>query len=255
MDSLYNIEQELLDVIATLEDNGGEFTPELEERLIIGQDNLREKLTSYVAVINKMTAQIDACKCEEKRVSSLRKSRENTLDRIKESVLNAVRLFGDATKNGNYVIDLDTCRLSTRSSSSVNIDEERVDDYIKCIIRFISENDVNNCNEVEYTGIDMINYINTIYKSMCVEKGIDYVPFTATDLYNIPITVMYTSPNFAELYDVKHLIKAIASSPNFSVNSAISKTNIQQCAAACDSDGHPLSTVASINSKDNLQIK
>ena len=255
MDSLYNIEQELLDVIATLEDNGGEFTPELEERLAIGQDNLREKLTSYVAVINKMTAQIDACKCEEKRVSSLRKSRENTLDRVKESVLNAVRLFGDATKNGNYVIDLDTCRLSTRSSSSVNIDEERVDDYIKCIIRFISENDVNNCNELEYTGIDMINYINMIYKSICVEKGIDYVPFTATDLYNIPITVMYTSPNFAELYDVKHLIKAIASSPNFSINPAISKTNIKQCAAACDSDGHPLSTVASINSKDNLQIK
>lgn len=255
MDSLYNIEQELLDVIAILEDNGGEFTPELEERLIIGQDNLREKLTSYVAVINKMTAQIDACKCEEKRVSSLRKSRENTLDRVKESVLNAVRLFGDATKNGNYVIDLDTCRLSTRSSSSVNIDEERVDDYIKCITMFISENDVNNCNEVEYTGIDMLNSINSIYKNICIEKGIDYVPFTATDLYNIPITVMYTSPNFAELYDVKQLIKAIASSPNFSINPAISKTNIKQCASACDSEGHPLSTVASINSKDNLQIK
>lgn len=255
MDSLYNIEQELLDVIATLEDNGGEFTPELEERLIIGQDNLREKLTSYVAVINKMTAQIDACKCEEKRVSSLRKSRENTLDRIKESVLNAVRLFGDATKNGNYVIDLDTCRLSTRSSSSVNIDEERVDDYIKCIIRFISENDVNNCNELEYTGIEMLNAINSIYKNICIEKNIDYIPFTPTDLYNIPITVMYTSPNFAKLYDVKHLIKAIASSPNFSINPAISKTNIKQYAAACDSDEHSISTVASINSKDNLQIK
>ena len=255
MDSLYNIEQELLDVIATLEDNGGEFTPELEERLVIGQDNLREKLTSYVAVINKMTAQIDACKCEEKRVSSLRKSRENTLDRIKESVLNAVRLFGDATKNGNYVIDLDTCRLSTRASSSINIDEDRVDDYIKCITIFISENDANNCNELEYTDTDMINYINMIYKPMCVEKGIDYVPFTITDLYNIPLAVVYTSPNFAELYDVKHLIKAIAAKPNFTINPAISKTNMKQCAAACDSDGHPLSTVASINSKDNLQIK
>ena len=171
MDSLYNIEQELLDVIATLEDNGGEITPELEERLIIGQDNLREKLTSYVAVINEITAKIDACKCEEKRISSLRKSRENTLDRVKESVLNAVRLFGDATKNGNYVIDLDTCRLSTRASSSVNIDEERVDDYIKCITIFISENDANNCNEVEYTGIDMLNSINSIYKNICIEKN------------------------------------------------------------------------------------
>ena len=255
MDSLYNIEQELLDVIATLEDNGGELTPELEERLIIGQDNLREKLTSYVAVINKMTAQIDACKCEEKRVSSLRKSRENTLDRIKESVLNAVRLFGDATKNGNYVIDLDTCRLSTRASSSVNIDEERVNDYIKCIMIFISENDANNCNEVEYTGIDMLNSINSIYKNICIEKGIDYVPFTATDLYNIPITVVYTSPNFAELYGVKNLIKAIANKPNFAINPAIIKTNMKQCAAACDSEGHPLSTIASINNKDNLQIK
>ena len=255
MDSLYNIEQELLDVISTLEDNGGEFTPELEERLIIGQDNLREKLTSYVAVINKMTAQIDACKCEEKRVSSLRKSRENTLDRIKESVLNAVRLFGDATKNGNYVIDLDTCRLSTRSSSSVNIDEERVDDYIKCITIFISENDVNNCNEFEYTALEILNGINSIYQRICFEKDINYIPFTIDDLCSIPITVMYTSPNFAELYGVKHLIKAIASKPNFSINPAISKTNMKQSAAACDVNGHPLSTVASINSKDNLQIK
>ena len=255
MDSLYNIEQELLDVIATLEDNGGELTPELEERLIIGQDNLREKLTSYVAVINEMTAKIDACKCEEKRISSLRKSRENTLDRVKESVLNAVRLFGDATKNGNYVIDLDTCRLSTRTSSSVNIDEERVDDYIKCITIFISENDANNCNELEYTDTDMINYINMIYKPMCVEKGIDYVPFTINDLYNISINVSYNSPNFVELYGVKSLIKSIASKPNFTINPVVCETNMKQCAAACDSEGHPLSTVASINNKDNLQIK
>ena len=224
MDSLYNIEQELLDVIATLEDNGGELTPELEERLIIGQDNLREKLTSYVAVINEMTAKIDACKCEEKRISSLRKSRENTLDRVKESVLNAVRLFGDATKNGNYVIDLDTCRLSTRASSSVNIDEDRVDDYIKCITIFISENDANNCNEVEYTGIDMLNSINSIYKNICIEKNIDYVPFTATDLYNIPLAVVYTSPNFAELYDVKHLIICYWS--NYNVRSICFYNNI-----------------------------
>lgn len=255
MDSLYNIEQELLDVISTLEDNGGELTPELEERLIIGQDNLREKLTSYVAVINEMTAKIDACKCEEKRISSLRKSRENTLDRIKESVLNAVRLFGDATKNGNYVIDLDTCRLSTRASSSVNIDEERVDDYIKCITIFISENDANNCNELEYTANEMLDGINSIYKKICIEKDIDCVPFTIDDLCSISLTVEYSSPNFVELYGVKNLIKAIANKPNFTINPAISKTNMKQCAAACDVNGHPLSTVASINNKDNLQIK
>ena len=74
-------------------------------------------------------------------------------------------------------------------------------------------------------------------------------------MYNIPLAVVYTSPNFAELYGVKNLIKAIANKSNFAINPAISKTNIKQCAAACDSEGHPLSTVASINNKDNLQIK
>ena len=94
-----------------------------------------------------------------------------------------------------------------------------------------------------------------IYKSISIKKGIDYVPFTITDLYNISINVSYNSPNFVELYGVKSLIKSIASKPNFTINPVVSKTNMKQCAAACDSDGHPLSTVASINSKDNLQIK
>ena len=56
--------------------NGGELTPELEEKLLLTQDNFKTKLNGYVNVINEITSKIDACKTEEKRISTLRKSRE-----------------------------------------------------------------------------------------------------------------------------------------------------------------------------------
>lgn len=255
MDSLYNIEQDLLSVINELEENGGEFTPELEEKLVISQENLREKLTSYVAVINRMTAQIDACKCEEKRISTLRKSRENTLERIKNNVLGAVHTFGYVTKNGNYVIDLDTCRLSTRLSSSVNIDEERVEDYVRCFIRFIAQNEADNCSQKEYTDDEMLIYINLVYKAICEEDNKEYVPFTMQDALNIPITVEYNSPNIFELYSFRKLIHSICYRPNFTIKHNCTKTNMKQLDYGKDNDGNPLVTVASITNKDNLQIK
>ena len=47
MASIYNITTELEDIFLELEENGGELTPELAERLAITQDNLKSKLDSY----------------------------------------------------------------------------------------------------------------------------------------------------------------------------------------------------------------
>ena len=44
MASIYNITTELEDIFLELEENGGELTPELEERLTITQDNLKSNL-------------------------------------------------------------------------------------------------------------------------------------------------------------------------------------------------------------------
>ena len=41
MANIYNITAELEDIFLELEENGGELTPELEERLAITQDNLK----------------------------------------------------------------------------------------------------------------------------------------------------------------------------------------------------------------------
>ena len=44
MASIYNITTELEDIFLELEENGGELTPELEERLAITQDNFKSNL-------------------------------------------------------------------------------------------------------------------------------------------------------------------------------------------------------------------
>jgi hypothetical protein len=48
MASIYNITTELEDIFLELEENGGELTPELEERLAITQDNLKSNLMVIV---------------------------------------------------------------------------------------------------------------------------------------------------------------------------------------------------------------
>ena len=48
MTNIYNITAELEDIFLELEENDGELTPELEERLAITQDNLKEKLNNYL---------------------------------------------------------------------------------------------------------------------------------------------------------------------------------------------------------------
>ena len=161
MANLYEIEQELLDIYNELEENGGELTPELEEKLLLTQDNFKTKLNGYVNVINEITSRIDACKTEEKRISTLRKSREKSINRLKEIVQRCVINFGDINKNGNYSIELDTCKLATRGSDTLEFDEQRIEDLIYCIHRCIIDYDIYSNS----TPKQILNTINSIYTS------------------------------------------------------------------------------------------
>lgn len=62
MASIYNITTELEDIFLELEENGGELTPELEERLAITQDNLKEKLNNYRKAYTMLNLDAESCK-------------------------------------------------------------------------------------------------------------------------------------------------------------------------------------------------
>ena len=115
MASIYNITTELEDIFLELEENGGELTPELEERLAITQDNLKSKLDSYRKAYTMFNLEAESCKKEEQRLAVLRKTKENNAERLKGVMLDAVIAYGDLGKSGNKVINLVDSKLYTKN--------------------------------------------------------------------------------------------------------------------------------------------
>jgi len=112
--SLYNINNEYLELISQVEQSEGVLTPELEEALTINKSELEVKSIAYVEVIKQRESLNERIDTEIKRLQSLKKSNDTLVSRLKNNLLNAVSLFG------NY--EAGFLKLSTRKSKSVVVD-------------------------------------------------------------------------------------------------------------------------------------
>ena len=95
MNSLYNINEKMLTLLSEIEENGGEQTEEINTQLEITIDELQTKSESYLAVIKGREAlnlQIDD---EIKRLQAMKKANNNLVSKLKNSLLNAVNIFGE----------------------------------------------------------------------------------------------------------------------------------------------------------------
>lgn len=136
MKNIFEIEDNINSIISEIEENGGEVTEEQLQALEIGEQELKEKLSSYRKVCAKIDADIESCKCEEKRLKSIRDTRDNIKTKLKGIMLDAVLKYGYNGKSGNKVYDLPDSKLFTKKSSSVTIDETRTDLFIMCLHAF-----------------------------------------------------------------------------------------------------------------------
>jgi uncharacterized small protein (DUF1192 family) len=114
MKSLFNITAEVLELASALEE--GELTPELETALAINQNELQEKAINYGYVVKSLEGDISAIDEEIKRLQALKKAKSNAIDRMKESVSNAMQLYGMEK------LTSPTLSLSLRKSESVDVD-------------------------------------------------------------------------------------------------------------------------------------
>lgn len=131
MSSLYQISEDLLNIFANIEENEGEVTEEELLALEIKQEELNEKLSSYKKAIRVWNADIDACKAEEKRLKDARSVKENRINKLKDRMLNAVITFGyegkpNAKGKSNHYYELPDGRMYTRTTESVELDENRL---------------------------------------------------------------------------------------------------------------------------------
>lgn len=181
MGSLFEIQGNLRGIFNELEMNGGELTPELEEALIINQENLKEKLSAYRAVIAETKMQIEAADAEIKRVQAFKKTKVNLEERLRNSCLDAVLQFGDTGKSGNKIVEFGTNKMFTRDTKSVELDKVIIDTIRESYIRLIGEYENDVEGEVEELSMDYIlmyisrevNAVRALYEKEPVEITID----------------------------------------------------------------------------------
>jgi hypothetical protein len=120
--NLWELTQEELSFIALMEETGGEVNDEILEELAIRQENFQAKAESYTKLILKLESEVDIAAAEIKRIQSLKKTKETTIDRLKEALKTAVMVFGrEDAKTGNKRYETALFKLSLRHTKSVDI--------------------------------------------------------------------------------------------------------------------------------------
>ena len=118
--NIYQIEQAYIGLADQLTND--EVTPELEAQLAITESQMQEKGRNYGYVIKSLETDCDVIDVEIKRLSALKKVRQNAADRLKTTLSDAMKLFGI------YEIKTPTLRISFRKSKSIEIvNESQID--------------------------------------------------------------------------------------------------------------------------------
>lgn len=112
--SLYQITQEQAELFNFILEADGEITPDVEESLKINEQNFETKARGYIWMIKKLEADNITITEEKERLQRIEKRNDKLIDRLKESMKNALIIFGDSKK-------VDTFTLSLRKSKSVEI--------------------------------------------------------------------------------------------------------------------------------------
>lgn len=240
MSNLFNISAELQDIILQLEE--GEATDELLERLSITEDNLKEKIGSYIQVIRRYNNDVTECKAEKDRVNQIQKVRNNTVERLKKVVLEAVLRFGSTGKSGNKVIEGPTYKLYSRETNSYVPKDLLIADIIKefysCVGEYMSEASTLDSLDLDFLAqvisaqltankIASLEALNQTY-----EKEEATITVTGDDLRAIPVDI-YISISISDLAKEENLplVKWINENPHkvdnvHRVNSSFIKINL-----------------------------
>ena len=126
MASLWQLTQEELSFISLMEENGGELTDEIAEELAIRRDNFKDKAEAYAKFILKLESEAEQAAAEIKRIQALKKAKENTVARLKETLLAALMVFIEEDAKGIRRYETPLAKLSTRKSQAVEVLDETI---------------------------------------------------------------------------------------------------------------------------------
>lgn len=185
MASIYNIQQNLLDIFNQIEENCGEITPELEEQLNISKDEFEDKIKSYTCVIHQLESDLCAIKEEKDRLDSIKKSKEKTIESLKRIMVEAIQLFGNTSKTGVKFIDYGTGKVSLRKSESIEIDDDKLKAFTNRFISYFTWLRYQNTfDQTELNCKEITEYCNKI-RDDDSEENLVFIDFTEEDMNKI----------------------------------------------------------------------
>jgi hypothetical protein len=126
MATLWQLTQEELSFISLMEENGGEVNDEIIEELAIRRDNFQHKAEAYAKFILKLESEAEQAAAEIKRIQALKKAKENTVARLRESLLAALMVFTEEDAKGIRRYETPLAKLSTRKSQAVEVLDEQL---------------------------------------------------------------------------------------------------------------------------------
>lgn len=126
MASLWQLTQDELSFISLMEENGGEVTDEIMEDLAIRRENFSSKAEAYSKFILKLESEADQAAAEIKRIQALKKAKENTAQRLRDTLLAALMVFTEEDAKGIRRYETNLAKLSTRKSQSVEVLDDTI---------------------------------------------------------------------------------------------------------------------------------
>jgi len=114
--SLFEIESQYRLLADTLIEAGGELTDGMETALQINKTDLETKARSYGYVVLDLESEVEQIEAQIKRLSAMKSARNKTIERLKETVSNAMQLFEISE------VKTATLKINFRKSESVEID-------------------------------------------------------------------------------------------------------------------------------------
>lgn len=246
--NIFEIEQDLLSIFDEIEENGGELTAELEEKLEITQENFKNKVESYVNLIKIKQGEINTISAEIERLNKIAESKNKLANRLNKIIIQAVNKFGDISKSGARFFDYGTGKISIRKTQIVDTNDE--------LIKFVGSNLLHELTVRKENN--QLNVLPPITKEEILSNlnNDNEAPFdiTSDDLDNIKFDIsvevnlndILTSDNF------EFIKEAITLSPKFKLSSKVSKTELK---TKLKENGSCAPNIAALDYSESLTIK
>jgi hypothetical protein len=116
--SLFHIQQDHLNLINLIEENGGEVNDEIMNQLALTEENFKDKAVSYSNIVKVLDYDVKSIDEEIKRLQDLKKKKSKAAETFETKLSEAMQQFGFDK------IETPTRKLSFRKSESVVITDE-----------------------------------------------------------------------------------------------------------------------------------